>query len=652
MMRNTRHNPSLQSRRCPAGIEALERRDCPAVLGITGTTEAQESSGATFLTVSLSAAETKQVAVDYYLTGTAKTGRDYRLQSGSTLLATPTGTLTFRPGETSKTIRVGIVNDLEREPTETVGITLFKPTNATIGTAKSATVTIVDNDSYTAAIVGSARLAEDRIGEYELRLSSPATKTETFYVNTEGGIATPGVDFRPLSQLPLIFGPGESVKKFRIQTLADGIANEYDEFFFLRLTPMSAAFPKVDPFGITIPGIGPAPLPTVSVSDVTVTEGNSGVTAATFTISLSGRYGLPVTLNYASADATATVADKDYESVTGSVTIAPGDTTAVVTVNIVGDTAFEPDETFSLVVSAPVNATLAKATGVATIRNDDADPNNSFQIIVTFPDNSLTAAQKQVFQLAATRWSQIIIGDLPDVTYQGRTIDDLEITATSPYIDGPGQILGQAGPRQLRTTGTKLPYTGVMEFDSADVLRMQNDGTLQGVILHEMGHVLGIGTLWAFKSLIINENTSDPQYVGTNGLREYRLLAGTPAAAGVPVENTGGQGTAGGHWRDSVFETELMTGYAERPGVAMPISRMTVGSLEDLGYTVNYAAADPYGLRSLQTSQSATMAASGGRLLSIESATLSSVFAAYAQLVADSTSPPAKQRALTGSARS
>lgn len=636
----------LPARRQPAGIEPLERRDCPAVIGIIGTQEVSEAAGETTLTVSLSAAEARPVSVDYYITGTATGGRDYRLLTGSTQLATPTGTLTFRPGETSKSIRVGIVNDLDRESGETVGLTLFKPRNATLGADRSATVTIVDDDSYTAQIVGRRRLAEGRIGTFELRLSSPATKTETFYVNTERGLATPSDDYRPLSQLPLIFSPGETVKRFRIQTLTDTIANEYDEFFFLRVTPMSAGFPKVDPFGVTIPGIGPAPLPAVSVSDVTITEGNAGTTAATFTISLSGQYGVPVSVAYATADGTAS-AGTDYQPVSGRATFAPGETSTTVTVNVVGDTAFEPDETFSLVVSAPVNATLAKATGVATVRNDDTDPNTPFQIVVTFPDTSLTASQRQVFVQAAARWSQIITGDLPDVTYRGRVIDDLEITATAPFIDGPYGTLGQAGPDEIRTTGSRLPFLGSMEFDSADVAMMERDGTFYDVILHEMGHVIGLGTLWGFKNLIAGEGTADPRYVGSNAVREYRTLSGNPAATDIPVENTGGEGTAGGHWRESVFDTELMTGYAERRGVAMPISRMTVGALEDLGYSVNYAAADPYtipaGLRARPTAVAA--GTTPARMWAMMSMPPAGFFASFVASDIEPEGQPAKQRA-------
>lgn len=573
-------------------IECLERRDCPAVVAISGDQTLSEAGSPVVLTVSLAAPDRKPVVVGYSISGDAAAGRDYRLAAAGRSLAVPAGALTFRPGETRKVITVTPVNDPLREPTERFTMSFSPLRNAHL-TNSSTTVTLLDNDDYTASIVGPASVVPGTPAEFTVRLSAPATKTEVIHVSTQAGSASDITDFRPLTRLPLVFNPGDTSRSFRVPVLAN-TDTETDESFFIRLMPTSGGFPRIDPFRVLIPGNGPAPPPQMTIANVTVTEGNAGKKAIGFTIFLSERYDLPVTVRYATANGTATTADSDYEPVEGVATIDPGATTAVVQLNIVGDTRVEPDETFTLVLSAPVNATLTKATGVVTIVTDDIDPGSSFQIIVTFPNNSLTATQKQVFQLAADRWSQLIMGDLPDVAYQGRTIDDVEITATAPFIDGPYGELGRAGPRQLRQTGSRLPYTGIMQFDSADLAMMETDGLLFGVILHEMGHVLGLGTLWGQKNLITAPGTSDPRYTGANAVREYRQLAGDQTAPSIPVENTGGPGTADGHWREEVFGTELMTGFAERRGVAMPISRMTIGALEDLGYTVNYAAADPY----------------------------------------------------------
>lgn len=231
---------------------------------------------------------------------------------------------------------------------------------------------------------------------------------------------------------------------------------------------------------------------------------------------------------------------------------------------------------YSLTVSPPTTTTPPSSGG-------------GFQI--TLQMSGLTASQQAIFQQAASRWSQVITGDLPNATYRGQTVDDLLISASAPRIDGVGGILGQSGPDAFRS-GSLLPVHGVMEFDAADMASMESSGLLYSVVLHEMGHILGIGTLWEDKGLLSGAGTSNPIFTGTNATAQYNQIYGT-SARGVPVEATGGSGTADSHWRETVFTNELMTGWAG-PGTNLPLSRVTIGSLADLGYTVNYAAADAY----------------------------------------------------------
>jgi hypothetical protein len=203
--------------------------------------------------------------------------------------------------------------------------------------------------------------------------------------------------------------------------------------------------------------------------------------------------------------------------------------------------------------------------------------------------SGLTASQQAIFQQATDRWEQVIIGDLPDAIFQGQTVDDVLIAASSVVIDGEGGILGQAGPDAFRSN--LLPIHGIMQFDTADMASMEQDGTLFGVIMHEIGHVLGIGTLWQSFGLLVGAGTSNPIFRGAQATAAYNEIFGT-SASGVPVENTGGPGTRDGHFRESILDHELMTGYAEYG--AMPLSRITIGSLADIGYQVNFAAADAY----------------------------------------------------------
>lgn len=219
-------------------------------------------------------------------------------------------------------------------------------------------------------------------------------------------------------------------------------------------------------------------------------------------------------------------------------------------------------------------------------------PASAFTIEVRFL-GGLTANQRSVFELAAARWSELIVGNLPSVLVEGELIDDVVIEAQGVAIDGRGSILGQAGPTHLRP-GSFLPARGIMSFDTADLAALEADGGLINVIIHEMGHVLGIGTIWSRLGFLQGAGSINPTFVGGGAMEEYGVLLGTNISTPVPVANTGGPGTRDGHWRESVFGNELMTGFLD--AAENPISRMTVASLEDLGYTVDRDAADPYAI--------------------------------------------------------
>ncbi|MEM7519716.1 MAG: leishmanolysin-related zinc metalloendopeptidase, partial [Pseudomonadota bacterium] len=224
------------------------------------------------------------------------------------------------------------------------------------------------------------------------------------------------------------------------------------------------------------------------------------------------------------------------------------------------------------------------------IDRDDAINNSTtaYNIDVVY---SGPADYQDEFNNAVAFWETVITGDLPSRTLSdGTFVDDLRIEATIEPIDGPFNILGSAGPRFLRGDSL-LPFTGLMRFDEADIARMDTNGTLQGVITHEIGHVIGLGTIWQTKGLI----DASLRYTGANALAEYRALTASDNAY-VPIEEDGGAGTAGGHWDETLFDTEIMTGIAEVAGTTMPLSRLSVAAYEDLGYLVNYAAAQAFSL--------------------------------------------------------
>src|SRR5262249_47432543 len=128
------------------------------------------------------------------------------------------------------------------------------------------------------------------------------------------------------------------------------------------------------------------PVPALSINDVSITEGNTGTSNATFTVSLSAASTQAVTVNYATAGGTAT-SGTDFTAVSGTLTFPAGTTTQPIQVPIVGDTIPEANETFTVNLTGAVGATIARASGTGTIVDNDAGT-----IRVTAPNTSVTWA--------------------------------------------------------------------------------------------------------------------------------------------------------------------------------------------------------------------------------------------------------------------
>lgn len=259
------------------------------------------------------------------------------------------------------------------------------------------------------------------------------------------------------------------------------------------------------------------------------------------------------------------------------------------------------------------------------------DSGASFTIdIQFFDDDDMTLEQRRAFSSAARRWAEVVRSDFapmwspgyscgPSPSYEG-WIDDVVIFASITDIDGPGTILANAGPC-VEPSDPFPPRLGVMRFDRADLDVLEDNSDLDGVALHEMGHVLGVGTMWN----VTNEagyglppkvtptpcyDEADPRYIGTNAVREWQGISGQ--ATDVPVEEGAQNGTSCGHWNEYDDQAgdpppypetrpdlyaELMTGYLD---ASMRLSTITVGALADLGYDVDYDAADPFSMLTLR----------------------------------------------------
>ena len=230
-----------------------------------------------------------------------------------------------------------------------------------------------------------------------------------------------------------------------------------------------------------------------------------------------------------------------------------------------------------------------------------------FDIVFTH-NNALTVAEQSAFNAAEATWESLIAGfqdTIGDIT--------LEISTNLTNIDGVGGTLGSAGPNTIKVgAGAHFSYagSGTMNFDTSDTANLAAAGTLGDVILHEMGHVLGIGTLWNIPSFNLGSpfngtqnlyTAGTGQYTGVNAIAAWQGEFGQ-ADAFMPVELGGGSGTANGHWNEvngggsptgivslfgpnagKDFQNELMTGWLGGPTF---ISNVTKGGLIDLGYIV------------------------------------------------------------------
>jgi hypothetical protein len=295
----------------------------------------------------------------------------------------------------------------------------------------------------------------------------------------------------------------------------------------------------------------------------------------------AGKYTFVATTPNSDLDAVIGIYNADGERVAFNDDISSSNLNSRVTVTLpagkyfYGVTNLEgtPGGTYNWAILGPTPATTVSAAGSA--------------FSITLQMSGLTAGQQSIFRQAANRWARVITGDLPNVTFNGIPVDDVLIRATAGFIDGPGDILGEAGPERFRA-GSLLPYYGTMHFDSADMAWMQSSGSLYYTVLHEIGHVLGIGTIWEMKGLLWGAGTSNPRFIGPHATATYNAIYGT-SAFGVPVESGGGLGTRDSHWRESVFAHEVMTGWVDSG--ANFLSRVTIASMHDLGYRVNMNAA-------------------------------------------------------------
>ena len=267
---------------------------------------------------------------------------------------------------------------------------------------------------------------------------------------------------------------------------------------------------------------------------------------------------------------------------------------------------------------APGTTTLKVATGSGSVDVPVSVAQlgaAGFAIDLRFVGN-VSSAVRQAAMQAAVRWEQVI--SAPLIPYHiitnagdcGKGIPAVDTTETSMMIivqadsiDGRANTVGLGGPCVIRDDSPQLTALGTLTIDTADAAGLAQQNILVATLTHEMGHILGIGTLWSLPSytgLATGLGGSDPEFTGRAGRAASALLGFTAdSSLGVPIENTGGSGTADAHWRATVFGHELMTGTIHSG--LNPLSLVTIEALADFGYHVVPEAADDFNVLNAAT---------------------------------------------------
>ena len=609
-----------------------------------GDSEAVEDAGSMSFRVSLAPASGRVVTVSYRTeddTATAGPDSDYTATGG---------TLRFEPGEPlEQSIRVAIADDSDDEADKEFTVSLHSPVHATLGNAE-ATGTITDNDDSGPQVIGGPPrldIADGRASEgdavmlFTVTLNRPSAEMVTVFYETNDGTAESGTgsDYTT-TEGELTFSPGRTLQEtIDVTILQDDLDEGSQETFTAKLdAPVNAVLGRHTATGVIVDDDAPAD------DHGNTRESASDITPGT---PISGRLETAADVDYFKVSALSTrlmLAATDA----GRVGETGYDAATAVRIETSSITSTNADDIDAEQVSAGV--AYVRVSGGSATRYDLAvwllEPNESdtsFDIELRYLGSQPTTAQRNTFRAAANLWESVITGDLArliiidsgwecedsDPSTFGTQIDDLRIDIRLERIDGAGGTLAIAGACVRRAGG--LPIIGEVAIDTADLDRIGTEG-LRRVAVHEMAHILGYGTSFQWYGLLANsaleyvENNPgattlpDTHFFGTAAVSAFDELLEGDAYSGsnVPVENNTaeyGEGGLDAHWRETVFENELLTAaISTNPLISQPLSKVTIASLADLGYSVDYAQAESYSLPSTQSLLRAQSAKDGVHL--------------------------------------
>lgn len=411
------------------------------------------------------------------LAGSAQPGTDF---------VSTTGTLNFSsPNPLVQTIQVPIVSDTIVEALEDFSVELYDPVGMTIATPK-AKAQIVDDDSAAPPpnlSIAGVTLDEGDAGQaaanFTVTLDAPSDSPVTFsWVTADETATVADGDYVQRISGNGFIAAGQTTLTLPVQVKGDNRV-EPDETFAVVIGDLVGAVATNTRASSTIRNDDTEGEFSFSISDVTVTEGNAGLTAATFTVTLSSSRGVVPTVDYSANNGTATLGP-DFQSSAGQLVFSEGATSKTITVNIVGDTLVEGDETFTVKLENPTGgATLADDTGVGTIVDDDTAPtlpNLTIDDVVVLEGNSGTTS--------ATFTARLSAASAIPVTAEFTTVDGTATEADNDYQARRGQISFAGGATQ---TTVVIEVVGDTRVEADEIFSVQLSNA-QGA---QLGRALG-----------------------------------------------------------------------------------------------------------------------------------------------------------------
>ena len=335
----------------------------PLAVSDAAATEGTGTGGTLTFTVSLARAGDQPVSVRYATSpGSATPGVDYTPVSG---------TLSFAPGATTRTVSVPLLGDALDEWDETVLLTLGSPAGTTIADG-TAVGTILDDDPLPSLSVADVSVVEGTGGSqsavFTLTLSPASGRAVDVQAATADWTALAGLDYQATS-VAVRFDPGQTSRQVPVPVVTDALDEPWETFGLSLFDSPVAVLADAGAQGLIQDD---DPTPVISVSDASGPEGQAGWALQAFDVGLTGLSAGTVSVGFGTAPGSAS-AGVDYQPVAGTLTWAPGtNATKTVWVPVAGDRLAEANETYALGLSAPVAASLPDPQGLGTILDDDA----------------------------------------------------------------------------------------------------------------------------------------------------------------------------------------------------------------------------------------------------------------------------------------